>query len=50
MKPNYGEKLKQFGDKAFNTAKEIETVKNLTLHFIASSLHLFNAFTDQPRL
>jgi heme oxygenase len=25
MKPNYGEKFKQLGDKAFNTAKEIET-------------------------
>jgi hypothetical protein len=43
-------KLKQLGDKAFNTAEEIETVKNLTLHFIASSLHLFNAFRAQPRL
>jgi hypothetical protein len=43
-------KLKQLGDKTFNTAKEIETVKNLTLHFIASSLHLFNTFRAQPWL
>ena len=33
-----GKKLKQWSDEAFNTGKEIEAMKRLTLHHIASSL------------
>ncbi len=36
---NYGKKLKQWNDKAFNTGKEIEAMKRLTLHPIASSFY-----------
>jgi hypothetical protein len=35
----YGKKLKQWSDEAFNAGKEIEAMKRLTLHCIASSLH-----------
>ncbi len=38
---NYGKKLKQWSDEAFNAGKEIEAMKHLTLHRIASSLHHF---------
>jgi hypothetical protein len=37
----YGKKLKQWSNEAFNTGKEIEAMKRLTLHPIASSLHRF---------
>ncbi len=37
---NYGKKLKQWSDEAFNAGKEIEAMKRLTLHRIASSLLL----------
>jgi hypothetical protein len=40
---NYGKKLKQWSDEAFNAGKEIEAMKRLTLHRIASSLHRFTA-------
>ncbi len=40
---NYGKKLKQWSDEAFNASKEIEAMKRLTLHRIASSLHGFMA-------
>ncbi len=36
---NYGKKLMQWSDEAFNAGKEIEAMKRLTLHRIASSLH-----------
>jgi hypothetical protein len=36
---NYGNKLEQRNDEAFNAGKEIEVMKRLTLHHIASSLH-----------
>jgi hypothetical protein len=35
---NYGKKLKQWSDEAFNIGKEIKAMKRLTLHRIASSL------------
>jgi hypothetical protein len=35
---NYGNKLKQWSDEAFNAGKETEAMKRLTLHRIASSL------------
>ncbi len=44
---NYGRKLKQWSDEAFNAGKEIEAMKRLTLHRIASSLHRFIASTAQ---
>ncbi len=51
---NYGKKLKQWSDEAFNAGKEIEAMKRLTLHcitslhhFIASSLHRFIASIAQ---
>ncbi len=37
---NYGKKLKQWSDEAFNAGKEIEAMKGLTLYGIASSLLL----------
>jgi hypothetical protein len=37
---NYGKNLKQWSDEAFNTGKEVEVMKRLTLHCIASSLLL----------
>ncbi len=40
---NYGKKLKQWSDEAFNAGKEIEAMKHLMLHRIASSLHCFIA-------
>ncbi len=39
----YSKKLKQWSDEAFNAGKEIEAMKRLTLHRIASSLHRFIA-------
>jgi hypothetical protein len=39
----YGKKLEQWSDEAFNAGKEIEAMKRLTLHRIASSLHRFIA-------
>jgi hypothetical protein len=36
---DYGKKLKQWSDEAFNAGIEIEAKKHLTLHRIASSLH-----------
>jgi hypothetical protein len=38
---NYGKKIKQLNDEAFDACKEIEAMKRLTLHCIASSLHRF---------
>ncbi len=38
---NYGKKLKQWSDEALNAGEEIEAMKRLTLHRIASSLHCF---------
>jgi hypothetical protein len=40
---NYGKKLKQWSNEAFNAGKETEAMKRLTLHRIASSLHRFIA-------
>jgi hypothetical protein len=40
---DYGKKLKQWSDEAFNAGIEIEAKKRLTLHRIASSLHCFIA-------
>ncbi len=40
---NYGKKLKQWSDEAFNAGKETEAMKRLTLHRIASALHRFIA-------
>ncbi len=36
-------KLKQWSKKAFNAGKEIEAMKRLTVHHIASSLYRFIA-------
>jgi hypothetical protein len=38
---NYSKRLKQWSNDAFNDGKEIEAMKCLTLHRIASSLHHF---------
>ncbi len=38
---DYGKKLKQWSDDAFNAGIEIEAMERLTLHRIASSLHRF---------
>jgi hypothetical protein len=38
---------KNLSDEAFNAGKEIEAMKRLTLHCIASSLHRFIAFVAQ---
>ncbi len=38
---NYGKKLKQWSNEAFNAGKEIEAMKHLMLHCIASLLHRF---------
>jgi hypothetical protein len=40
---NHGKKLMQWSDEALNAGKEIEAMKRLTLHRIASSLHRFIA-------
>ncbi len=40
-------KLKQWSNEAFNAGKEIEAMKRLTLHRIASSLHRFIASSAQ---
>ncbi len=44
---NYGKKFKQWSDEAFNAGKEIEAMKRLTLHRLASSLHCFIASIAQ---
>ncbi len=43
----YGKKFEQWSDEAFNAGKEIEAMKRLTLHRIASSLHRFIASSAQ---
>jgi hypothetical protein len=43
----YGKKLKQRSNEAFNAGKEIEAMKRLTLHRIASLLHRFIASIAQ---
>ncbi len=47
MKVDYGKKLKQWSDEAFNVGTEIEAMKRLTLHRIASSL-LLPSFGGNP--
>ncbi len=44
---NYGKKLKQWSNEAFNAGKEIKAMKRLTLHRIASSLLRFIAPSAQ---
>jgi hypothetical protein len=44
---NFSKKLKQWSDETFNAGKEIEAMKRLTLHRIASSLHHFMASVAQ---
>jgi hypothetical protein len=40
---NYGKKLKQRSNEAFKMSKEIEVMKRLTLHRMASLLYCFIA-------
>ncbi len=47
---NYGKNLKQWSDEAFNAGKEIEAMKHLMLHRIASSLLLPSIACDTHQL
>jgi hypothetical protein len=47
MKPLLRQQIKQRSDEAFNAGKEIDAMKRLTLHRIASSLHRFIASIAQ---